>query len=211
MPYGIYLLKTDFLEREDAFARALGRVSTARREKALSYARNEDKRLCLGAGLLLEYLLDRLRAGSGRRDVACFPSGRPFLPAFPETGISVSHSGSYALVACAEGPIGADVQTAISAPARMARLLDEEERAWCANDPARLTRLWTLKEAYIKYTGDGLTHKLPSVRFDAGRPFIPGSTCRLFEYPPIEGHFVSCCLDGDKPPFSLLAQDYLMQ
>ena len=204
MPYGIFLLKVDFLESADVYARALEQVSPARREKAAHLKPDGGRRLCVGAGLLLEYILDRLGAAGEQRQVEYAPSGKPFLPAFPGIGISVAHSGEYALAACCEGRIGADVQALIPRPEKLFRLLNNEELAFCRDDPKRFTRLWALKEAYGKYTGEGLGYPPVHIGFDGEKPYIPAASCRLYEYPAIEDHFTACCADGEQPPLRLL-------
>ena len=147
MLYGIFLLKVDFLECGDAYARALEQVSPARREKAARLKPESDRRLCVGAGLLLEYILDGLGAAGKQRLMEYAPSGRPFLPAFPGVGISIAHSGKYALAACLEGRVGADIQALIPRPEKLFRLLGDEELAFCRDDPERFTRLWALAGA----------------------------------------------------------------
>lgn len=204
MLYGIFLLKVDFLECGDAYARALEQVSPARREKAARLKPESDRRLCVGAGLLLEYILDGLGAAGKQRLMEYAPSGRPFLPAFPGVGISIAHSGKYALAACLEGRVGADIQALIPRPEKLFRLLGDEELAFCRDDPERFTRLWALKEAYGKYTGEGLGYPPVTIGFDGGTPCIPGASCRLYEYPALEGHFTACCADGNRPPLKLL-------
>lgn len=204
MPYGIFLLKVDFLESKDAYSRALERVSPVRREKAARLKPESDRRLCVGAGLLLEHILDGLGAAGTQRQLEYAPSGKPFLPAFPGVGISVAHSGKYALAACFEGRIGADVQALIPRPEKLFRLLRSDELAFCRDDPERFTRLWALKEACGKYTGEGLGYPPVHIGFDGETPCIPGASCRLYEYPAVEDHFIACCADGDKPPLKLL-------
>ena len=139
------------------------------------------------------------RARKGSR-VTCPPAG-------PRIGISISHSGAYALAACCDGPVGVDVQTRVTDSEKLLRLLSEEELAFCQKDPAGFTRLWTLKEAYGKYTGEGLSYPPPHIRFDGERPYMPGLPCRLYEYPPIEEHINACSLEGEKPPLTLLAPE----
>lgn len=207
MPYGLYLLNIEFLGSEAALTRAMARISPGRREKAGLFRLDRDKRLCVGAGLLIERVLDLLDAQGAQRQQGYLPSGRPFLPAFPRISISISHSGTYALAACCDGLVGADVQTRVADPEKLLRLLSEEELAFCQKDPAGFTRLWTLKEAYGKYTGEGLSYPPPHIRFDGERPYMPGLLCRLYEYPPIEEHFIACCLEGEKPPLTLLAPE----
>jgi len=109
--------------------------------------------------------------------------GRPRLADDPGTGLcfSVSHSGDYALIGLAfHRPIGVDVERArpgttlaevaptICSPAE----LQEVSRLGPGERTADLYRRWTIKEAYIKALGVGLSYPPGNVglsrRTDAG-------------------------------------------
>ncbi|GAA0706696.1 4'-phosphopantetheinyl transferase superfamily protein [Dactylosporangium roseum] len=115
---------------------------------------------------LLAWLLARLGARPAR--VETHSSGRPFLPDRPELGVSLSHSGPWLAAAVGTGcDVGVDVQRPEPVPAGLLRR--------CCDPPARaaLTALpdadrdlefawiWSVQEACVKATGDGL----------AGRPW----------------------------------------
>ncbi|HET9863728.1 MAG TPA: 4'-phosphopantetheinyl transferase superfamily protein [Steroidobacteraceae bacterium] len=109
------------------------------------------------------------------------PGGRPALaPPFDSTGLDFNVAHSRGLVAAAiarAGRVGVDVETLgervplhvasrYFAPREVAALQALPE----AEQPRRFLRLWTLKEAYLKATGEGLAGGLDSVTFslDAG-------------------------------------------
>ena len=90
-------------------------------------------------------------------------AGKPALAGGPE--FSLAHSGDHALVAVAFGAaVGADLERIRAEPARppsVERYFSEPERAELAalDEEARRRRffdLWTLKEAYLKATGEGV-------------------------------------------------------
>jgi len=100
--------------------------------------------------------------------------GRPVLVAERRLSFSLSHSGAYAVLACAEGEmrIGVDVEE-VRPRARLAALAarvlnDEDQAAWRAiTDPDEQLRVfltfWTAKEAYLKALGIGIATRLRDV------------------------------------------------
>lgn len=92
--------------------------------------------------------------------------GKPQLLAHPGLGFNLSHSDDLALVAVGEGTeIGVDVEaTGRSRPFRRLarRYFAPGEQAWIerlgdADVAAGFYRTWTLKEAYLKAIGTGLS------------------------------------------------------
>jgi 4'-phosphopantetheinyl transferase len=100
--------------------------------------------------------------------------GRPTVAVDVPISFSLSHSGSFAVIAIVEGDarVGVDVE-AVRPRGRLAALAarvlnDEEHEAWLAldDDDARLAsflRTWTAKEAYLKALGIGIATRLRDV------------------------------------------------
>lgn len=93
--------------------------------------------------------------------------GKPCFPAFPECHFNLSHSGSFALCAVAERPVGADIEVIRPHHPNLAgRICSPEERNWLehqADKTTALCQLWTAKEALVKYHGTGLTVPLRDI------------------------------------------------
>ena len=96
--------------------------------------------------------------------------GKPY---FTDSDIlfNISHSGNYAAAAVSSIPIGVDVQ--IVRPVKdniIAKLCRGKELEYIdksGDDKSRaFIRLWTLKESYIKATGDGMTFPMDEINFD---------------------------------------------
>ncbi len=87
--------------------------------------------------------------------------GKPFLASHPAIHFNLSHTDSCAVCALSEAPVGVDVQTVRTFDLRvLGRFCNTSELEWVQADPdfpERATRLWTLKEAYAKWTGEGLS------------------------------------------------------
>jgi 4'-phosphopantetheinyl transferase len=106
------------------------------------------------------------------------PGGKPrLLPADGRPRLSFNLSHTHGLVACAITS-GADVGIDVESVDRYVgsgvaeRFFSASENAdlrRCASEPLRARRfieLWTLKEAYVKAIGKGLSHPLDSIEFD---------------------------------------------
>ena len=101
--------------------------------------------------------------------VARTPRGKPYFSDCPRIHISVSHSGDYLLCAVADFPVGVDIQihtgprdeTPEEAAVRLRRIAKRYftpgEAAFIQTDTCdRFFRLWTARESYVKYTGQGI-------------------------------------------------------
>lgn len=113
--------------------------------------------------------------------------GKPFFPAFPQYCFNLSHSGSLALCALSQRPVGVDIQVIRSAwsPRLLERSCSPAERAWLSrrgDRPADFTALWACKESAAKESGYGLPYppsrlEVPLPEEDA--PFRPQSLYTL--------------------------------
>lgn len=93
------------------------------------------------------------------------PGGKPWFPDCPDLHFSVSHSGPLSLCALADTPVGADVELVRPRSKGLPRYaLSHREYAWyearggCWED---FYTLWTMKEARVKCTGEGIFHVSP--------------------------------------------------
>lgn len=100
--------------------------------------------------------------------------GKPYLEKVPGVYFNISHTSG--LVACGIGrqEIGIDVERIRSYDKRlMQRICTEEEMAYICDDNKegeqiqneRFFRLWTLKESYLKATGQGLAMPMREIIF----------------------------------------------
>lgn len=111
---------------------------------------------CAAAGLLLTRILGE----NGVAPTLVYgANGKPYLADKPGTFFSITHSDKWVFLAVSDGEIGIDAQASRKVCPRLAaRSTTPEELAWVKEDTEpHFTRLWTMKEAYLKYTGTGLT------------------------------------------------------
>jgi 4'-phosphopantetheinyl transferase len=119
----------------------------------------------LGAGLLLQSVLQKY--GLSQEQIRISSSGKPMCEGLH---FNLSHSGSLVICAVGDTPVGCDVEQLREAPRTLAsRFVCEREKEYlngCNSDiyDKEFYRLWTMKESYMKYTGEGI--KLPLNAFE---------------------------------------------
>ena len=90
---------------------ALKQVSPQRREAALRYMRDIDRKLSLAAFLLLMEGLEKEYGISEPPVLAFGPHGKPFLRDYPHIHFNLSHCSRAALCVVGDAPVGCDVET----------------------------------------------------------------------------------------------------
>lgn len=114
-------------------------------------------------GLQQEYAMAKLP------DISLEDSGKPFFPEYPDICFNYSHCKAGILCGISGRRIGVDVETVREYRENLAKrvchpqellFLDEED-----DKASTFIKLWVLKEAYTKYTGQGLRMDLRSLAF----------------------------------------------
>lgn len=94
--------------------------------------------------------------------------GKPFFLELEELYFNLSHSGNLALCALDTAPVGADIQIVKEwRPSLPRRVCSPDELAWLEGQPEfwpAFTRLWALKEARAKESGQGLSRPIRDIR-----------------------------------------------
>ena len=131
----------------------------------------DDKKRTLAGELLARYALV-LEKQIPKTEIIfdVYENGKPYCTSFPKMHFNISHSGSWVVCAVSDRPIGIDIEKVGLADMQIARrfftkyeyqYLQRQE-----NQAEVFYKLWTLKESYIKYTGQGLTVPLNSFEFE---------------------------------------------
>ena len=109
---------------------------------------------------LLASFLQRKRGIAPLPEMARRAGGKPWFPDQPQVEFNVSHSGGLSLCALADGSVGADIERIRPRGAGLPRYtLSGQEWDWFCARGSRwedFYTLWTLKEARVKCTGQGL-------------------------------------------------------
>lgn len=113
------------------------------------------------SGRLLKEALEKQFSKGPVPEVTRSPSGKPFFADGKHGHFSVSHSGRFFLICFSPDPVGADIEIVRKMPyTRLAgRFFTAAERSRIAGagDPgAEFFRIWTKKEALVKFSGEGL-------------------------------------------------------
>lgn len=195
----LYLCDLKELTDAASFDAASLKIDEARRENLKRLKNPADLRRSVGAGLLLAYAFWQYRSrpqefwfGDGkfsmeevsiqellsipRQDFGYrkTPSGKPYLEGEKDFFFSLSHSGQYALCACAPVCIGADIQLMERPPKETlaARIMAQGEYEAYKKLPEtekkqEFYRIWTLKESCCKLTGRGLAQDFRKMEISA--------------------------------------------
>ena len=105
--------------------------------------------------------------GAAPSDFDRLPGGKPVLPARPGVHFSLSHCAGLAVCFVAQTTCGVDAEPVRPLrPRVLRRAFTPEEQRLIAQSPApdeTFFRLWTLKESFIKATGEGLSRPLDTI------------------------------------------------
>ena len=163
-PYEAYAIYEKYLPHE-------------RKEKIQRFRFEPDKIRSLIAGVLLRQELDVYLADkdADAYEIKKGEHGKPYLAGADDFHFSISHAGAYVALAIDEQPVGIDVELVQIREAVARRFYSEREQeeirfmqeADAKDDGKRaeiaFTKIWTGKEAYLKYTGNGITNALAEI------------------------------------------------
>lgn len=152
-----YYIDTSPFEQSELFDRGIALIPWQQRIDNINRLRRQkDKRLSLGAGLLLSYALKR--AGAQSLELIYGEHGKPRLAdGSSKLSFNCSHSGEIAVVAVSKDNVGVDVERLGEfKPAVAKRFFREDELSYMGQSIERFYQLWTRKESYLKYLGTGL-------------------------------------------------------
>ena len=117
------------------------------------------------AYILLAALLEETERMESLPPIAQKEGGKPCFPQYPHLHFSVSHSGGLSLAALGDAPLGADLERVRPRSPGLPRYaLSDREYAWFQSRGGRwedFYTLWTLKEARVKCTGEGIFRRPP--------------------------------------------------
>lgn len=172
---------------EDLYEEKLNMLHRARADKLTSYRMKEDKVRALGAGLLIEKGLEDYLQSAGEQvllkdaegryiiEYGYGPQGKPYFRDFPNLHFSLSHSGELVVLAIADDEIGIDVQQFRGFQERIAKRFFHEREVKLLESVSDIKekeilfyKIWTSKEGYIKYTGEGMRRDLRSFYYNQG-------------------------------------------
>ena len=108
---------------------------------------------------------------------------------------SISHSGDYWACAVAPFPVGIDLQR--RQPCRRERIarrfFHPDEAAWLAGRPEEdFFLIWTAKESYVKWTGEGITDRFSGFSVVGADGGISGCGGAVLRHLPFRADYTLC-------------------
>ena len=165
-------------------------------------ARQEDhKKQMLGAGLLLQRVLALcFDGGDCNFKYSVGEHGKPKVEGLE---YNLSHSGNFVICAVSDKPIGCDVEKIRKAPKEIAeRFFAEGEKQYLARASVEqydeeFFRIWTMKESFVKMTGEGLSLSMATyeiVMGERGQVLRDGrlQECYITEFA-VDGYRIAVC------------------
>lgn len=146
---------------------ALNTISAQRREQALKFKFELGQRTCVLAYQLLKQALYQ-EYGIDENPIFTYTEhGKPLLADHPQIHFSLSHCREAVACAVSNQPVGIDVESIREYKPSLAAytMNDTELSIITASDrpDVAFTRLWTMKEARQKLTGEGITDNMKQV------------------------------------------------
>lgn len=140
-------------------------VSVERLEKTGRYVFQKDKKLSIGAELLLKYALIQLNIFNPVLGHDNY--GKPFLVNHPHVHFNLSHSEEYVACAVSDSPVGVDIEQVHDIDLNIAQHYffgsEYHHIQNSAHKQRTFFQLWVLKESYMKMIGLGF--RLPLDEF----------------------------------------------
>ncbi len=188
----IYYLKNVQQIEESHLREFSSFLSPERRDKIARYRFPKDRVQSALAYLLLRYGLIKDYGILWLPKIECSPQGKPFLPEHPHLHFNLSHCERAVACGFSSRPIGVDVQHPVPYKESLAQyfMTPEERKGAILGDSDRtFTRLWTLKEAYGKYSGTGICYSMSDTPITEG---LTPEGCVIESYW-LEGFCLSVC------------------
>lgn len=139
----------------------LNQIDEIRRKKVMRYHMPDDRKRSLAAGIIIKHILNE--NGISENSLSYSKNGKPLADGL---FFNVSHSGDYVVGAVSDCEVGCDIEKISSAPMKVAQhYFSPAESEYINSEPDKdraFFTIWTLKESYMKMTGQGLGLALDS-------------------------------------------------
>lgn len=145
----------------------LPQLSEQRREQVLRFKHEGSRKQCAAAYLLLKRALKEVYGIDENPVFEYDEGGKPTIRGHADIHFNLSHCAKAVACIVADRPVGIDVEETCRYKDNLARyaMNDEEyDQITHSDNPAlTFTKLWTMKEALLKYTGEGLRRDIKTV------------------------------------------------
>lgn len=200
------------------FKELLPFVSEDRAETIKKYKKEEDIYRSIYSEVLLRYALkERWNISLSAAPFSYGMHGKPYLKEYPQIYFNLSHSGSLCVCVLSEQEVGVDVEQVRELKTDLSKKVfsDDEHLTWSEMSEQEKTdyfyRIWTLKESYTKYTGEGLRQPFTEITFSfKENSIICNCNKALFfrQYETKKNYHLSVCSENPNMPEQLIFLDY---
>lgn len=154
----------------------LGFLSSAEKLRYDQYHLKAARLFLISRVLVKTVLADKLGISPHQVNIQLHPNGKPFVQSSKAVYFNLTHSADVIILAVTEeGEIGVDIEQvdrefewmrvdSVLAPIEI-EWIKENELTDPFNVYQRFFQIWTLKEAYIKCTGEGMSRHLKKLNF----------------------------------------------
>ncbi len=164
--YRIYYFSGVDRMTESDFNEVMTVLPEERRKKALRYVNDRDRRLSAVSYMLLIYGMKEC-FGIVDFEIDFTEHGKPYIKDHSGVYFNISHSGDECVCIVSDKEIGIDIQLIGKYNPKTAEYVcsdHELDLIENSNDKAaEFTRIWTIKESYVKYTGNGISSDLKKI------------------------------------------------
>lgn len=169
-----------------------------RKEKILSHKNLEGRKQSFASTLLLQEIL--LQNNLNLQDVKFGNNKKPEIDGI---FFNISHSDNFVICSVSKNPVGCDIEKIRSVKSGFEkRFFTQNEVAYlekfsCEEKFNQFFRLWTMKESYMKFTGEGMKLALNRIEFVFDysiKVFRDGILCDCnFKEYELSGYKISVC------------------
>jgi len=166
----IYFIDVSPFRAPRKYSQSLSYLSVERRKKLEKLRLHDDRVRCVAAGYLLHRVLKKRGIDASKASYSFGEFGKPYL-ADNSFFFSLSHAGDVAMCAISDVlEVGCDVECHVNlkiAP-RFFAPTEIEVLDTSSHPEEAFLRIWTLKESFIKHSGNGLSTPLSSFTVKLG-------------------------------------------
>lgn len=163
----IYLFTDYDLITEDILNQLICKLPSKRKEKALRYRHLEGRISCTIGYLLFLYGYRSLHNMTDLPDFDISENEKPYLSNSSWIHFNISHSKNAVCCAFSNAPVGVDIQEIRkSSTSAILKVCSENERKiieTSENPDGEFCRIWSVKEAISKQTGDGIFRNIQNI------------------------------------------------
>lgn len=175
----LYLLETEKLNNDEIFTKYYNILSPYRKEKTDKMRMRKDKNLSLAVGIIIDTYLKHINMNEKDMHYGIEEYGKPYFENFKNLHFNASHSGEIAICAFSDTEVGCDIEIISKFNTDLAKRFftqgeyefiisaNEKPRDTYSQQAKRFYRIWTLKESFLKLTGEGISNGLDNfeIRF----------------------------------------------